>query len=164
MSSPQVRDLLIDSISFDELIDLKPSELSIIEFDKLSPKVQLSIQELIGATKHCKKFVLNICLSYGSRQEIIQACQNIGKDLLNSSIQLNEINETLFQKYLQTHDYPDPDILIRTSGEYRISNYLLWQIAYTELFFLDKFWPQVTQSDLQLILKQYAIRNRRFGT
>lgn len=99
-----------------------------IEFDKLSPKVQLSIQELMAATKHCKKFVLNICLSYGSRQEIVQACQSIGKDLLNSSIQLNEINETLFPQYLQTHGCPDPEILIRTSGEFRISNYLLWQV------------------------------------
>lgn len=76
------------------------------EFHKLPPKVQLSVQELMASTKHCTKFVLNICLSYGSRQEILQACQHIGQDLLNSSIQLQEINETLFQRYLQTHDYP----------------------------------------------------------
>lgn len=123
-----------------------------IDFEKLSPKVQLSIQELTSSTKHCQKFVLNICLSYGSRKEIVQACQNIGKDLLNQRIQLTDITEQLFSQYLLSHEYPgtvlststsnsllsyiymymiDPDILIRTSGEYRISNYLLWQVTTT---------------------------------
>ena len=101
--------------------------------------------------------------SYGSRGDILSSCKKIGASLIDRSISLSDITEELFSRHLLTSTCPEPDILIRTSGEYRLSNFLLWQLAYTELFFIDKLWPQITKVDLRRIFHQYNSRNRRFG-
>lgn len=129
----------------------------------LPPQVSKSVQDLRESTAHCDGFTLNLCLSYGSRSEIVEACKQIGKKLIDGDLKLQQVNESSMSNYLLTKGLPDPDILIRTSGEYRISNFLLWQLAYTELFFVDKFWPQFTHLDLRRILHEYNDRNRRFG-
>lgn len=107
--------------------------------------------------------ILNIAFNYGARQEIVdttkQICELCGKSKLN----VNDIDESAFSKYLYTHDTPDPDLLIRTSGELRISNFLLWQIAYTELYFTRTFWPAFREKEFLDAIKDYQKRNRRFG-
>jgi undecaprenyl diphosphate synthase len=133
------------------------------DHEHLPLKVQKSVKELQDATASCTGFIVNICLSYGSRGEILDSCKKIGKCLLDGSLRLDEVSEDTITKHLQTGAYPDPDILIRTSGEYRLSNFILWQLAYTELFFIEKYWPQVSKLDLRLIFHQYCNRNRRFG-
>lgn len=138
------------------------------EFSKLPPKVQLTVKELEEKTANCTGFTLNICLSYGGRQEIVNAVKELCKEFTSSNANalakdFEDINEAMLSKYMTTKDLPDPDILIRTSGEFRISNFLLWQLAYTELFFVDKLWPQLTQKDLRRILHEYVNRGRRFG-
>lgn len=110
-----------------------------------------------------KGFTVNICLSYGSRGDITNACRDIAKQVTAGTLHADAINEDTVTQHLSTHSYPDPDILIRTSGEYRLSNFMLWQLAYTEMFFVDQFWPQLTHKDFRRILHQYATRNRRFG-
>jgi len=134
-------------------------------------RVRKGIKRLEDGTAHCREFRLNICLSYGSRGEIINACQSIvNKSVLDGKPQL--ITEDLFTNHLLTmsdqNDGPvfpsDPDVLIRTSGEMRISNFLLWQLAYTEFFFLPCQWPEVEKKDLIQVIRKYAsARQRRFG-
>lgn len=129
---------------------------------RLTGAVKESIDALESSTKHCDGFIINICLSYGSRGEIVNACQSIVNDSINGKITNNEpITEEIFSNYLKAKD--EPDVLIRTSGEYRISNFLLWQLAYTEMFFIDKYWPEITQLDIKQIIKEYQDRKRRFG-
>lgn len=105
------------------------------------------------------KLYFNIAISYGSRQEILQAAKQFNLEADEQMIN----QEQAFEQFLSTGGMPDPDILIRTGGEKRLSNYLLWQLAYTELFFIDKLWPDFNLYDLQLILNEYFMRNRRFG-
>lgn len=123
------------------------------------------------STACCDGFLLNICLSYGSRDEIVEACKAVARDYKNNkfcsssgkAVDIDELNEESFGSYLKTSLSPDPDILIRTSGEHRISNFLLYQMAYTELFFIDKYWPEVTKDDLVAIFGSFAERKRRYG-
>jgi undecaprenyl diphosphate synthase len=122
------------------------------------------MQKMVEETKHCDRLILNICLSYGSRGEIINACQAVAEDVKNGVIGTKDINADVFKSKLLTGDCRDPDLVIRTSGEYRLSNFLLWQLAYSEMFFLNKTWPELTKSDLLLVIRQYATdRKRRFG-
>ena len=126
--------------------------------------VQQGLQRLQEDTRCCTGLQVNVCLSYGSRGEIVGACRDIATECVQGKLQVEEITENLFCKHLLTQDLPDPDILIRTSGEVRISNFLLWQVAYSELFFLDKKWPEMEKQDLIRILRTYAKgRQRRFG-
>ena len=116
---------------------------------------------------------MNICLSYGSRGEIVQACQSLACDAMHGKIDPTNITEQDVEQRLLTTTmnevkddvaHVDPDMLIRTSGELRISNFLLWQMAYTELFFLSKTWPEITKKDLLLVIEEYSNgRKRRFG-
>mmetsp|Transcript_52347 Transcript_52347/g.71457 ORF Transcript_52347/g.71457 Transcript_52347/m.71457 type:complete len:120 (+) Transcript_52347:170-529(+) len=108
-------------------------------------------------------FSLNLCVSYGSRGDMALACQRVSERVVKGELRVEDINEQVIAQNLVTHGIPDPDILIRTSGERRLSNYLLFELAYTELFFLDKYWPQVTKSDLLNILNEYDARHRRYG-
>lgn len=108
-------------------------------------------------------FSLNLCVSYGSRGDIAQAARSISTKVLEGAMRVEEIDEQAFGRHLVTAGVPDPDILIRTSGEYRLSNYLLFELAYTEMFFLEKFWPELTKADLKGILEVYDRRHRRFG-
>jgi undecaprenyl diphosphate synthase len=107
--------------------------------------------------------VLQIALSYGSRQEILNAAKKLAERVKNGDMQLNDIDEQAFSAMLYTADVPDPDLLIRTSGEQRISNYLLWQIAYSELFFTKTLWPDFTKEELKSIIENYQTRERRYG-
>ena len=107
--------------------------------------------------------VLNIAMNYGSRDEIVRAVRNISEDVRNGKISSDDITENLFSNYLYTAGQPDPDLIIRPSGEYRISNFLLWQSAYTEFVIMNKLWPDFQKSDLDEQLKIYTSRNRRYG-
>lgn len=115
-------------------------------------------------TKNNKTLTLQMAISYGSRAEIIHAIQEIAQKVRDRRLNAEEITEKTFEKHLYTAGVPDPDLMIRTSGEQRISNYLLWQMAYTELVFVDKFWPDFTPEDLMETLLTYQNRERRFGT
>ena len=129
------------------------------DINKLPSKAQKELQEAIIKTKDNTRMTLVLALSYSGRGEIINAVQNIIKD----GKEPEEINEATFQQYLTTKSVPDPELLIRTSGEYRISNFLLWQIAYSELYFTDTLWPDFRRADLYKAILNYQNRERRFG-
>ena len=131
--------------------------------EDLPVSVQKAVEKVIRETRDNEAMVLTLALSYGSRTEITQAVKGICQDLLKGNIGLEEIDEDLFGQYLNTSGLPEPDLLIRTSGEFRISNFLLWQIAYTELYFTRKLWPDFQENDLLLALLDYQKRERRFG-
>lgn len=134
------------------------------ETDQIPADVANGMQKMVEETKHCDKLVLNICLSYGSRGEILNACRAVAKDVDDGTIAPNDIDEGVFKSKLLTGNCADPDLIIRTSGEYRLSNFLLWQLAYSEMFFLNKQWPELTKSDLLSVIRQYATgRKRRYG-
>lgn len=120
------------------------------------------LQEAIKDTSHNTRMTLVLALSYSARWEILQAVKNISHDI-NAGTLTKEIDETIFSSYLETRGIPDPELLIRTSGEARISNFLLWQIAYTELFFTDKLWPEFEREDFYTAIIDYQNRERRFG-
>ncbi|KAG2763731.1 hypothetical protein PC116_g1942 [Phytophthora cactorum] len=122
-----------------------------------------SIQEVEAKTQHCNAFYLNLCVSYGARDEIVGACKKIATEVVQGETSIDDIDEDLLGQRMLTAGLPDPDIMLRTSGELRISNFLLFQIAYAELIFMDKFWPEVTREDLQDIIVEYNRRKRRFG-
>lgn len=121
------------------------------------------LNEVIEKTKNNDKMVLVLALSYSSKWEITNSIKDIVSDIQNEKISAAEIDETLISSYLSTTDYPDPELLIRTSGEHRISNFLLWQIAYAELYFTDKLWPDFMGNDFYEAIVDYQKRERRFG-
>jgi len=129
------------------------------DINKLPSKAQKELQEAIMKTKDNTRMDLVLALSYSGRGEILNAVQNIIKDRKEPE----EINEATFQQYLTTKNVPDPELLIRTSGEYRISNFLLWQIAYSELYFTETLWPDFRRADLYKAILNYQSRERRFG-
>jgi undecaprenyl diphosphate synthase len=131
--------------------------------EDLPPDVQTILQETKQRTRHCDGMILNLALSYGSRSEILHAVQGIVSDLQKGKIKPEEITIQRFSQYLWTHGIPDPDLLIRTSGEFRISNFLLWQIAYTELYVTDTLWPDFDREELLKAIADYQSRERRFG-
>jgi undecaprenyl diphosphate synthase len=130
---------------------------------QLPDHVKESIDELESSTSHCDGFVFNICLSYGGRADIVNACQKAVKDVTSGKMTVEQITEDYFGSNLLTKKSRAPDMLIRTSGECRVSNFLLWQIAYSELFFVNKLWPEVKQQDLRLLFEEFRKRTRRFG-
>lgn len=125
----------------------------------LPVEVQDELNDAIAKTKNNKGLVLNLALSYSGRWEIIEAV----KKIINGNLKADEINETLFSEFLTTKDIPDPDLLIRTSGEVRVSNFLLWQIAYSEIFITDTLWPDFRRKYLYEAIKNFQKRERRFG-
>ncbi len=125
--------------------------------------VQTILQETIQKTAHCDGMILNLALSYGGRSEILHAVQAILRDFQESKIRPEEISFQRFSHYLWTQGIPDPDLLIRTSGEFRISNFLLWQIAYTELYVTETLWPDFDRKELVKAIADYQSRERRFG-
>lgn len=152
-------------VSKRNLLIEKNVRLNIIgEKDKFSPELLKLMNETIEATKQNGiKMVLTLALSYGSRQEITQAVRKIAQKAAAHEITPENIDEKLISESLYTFDMPDPDLVIRTSGEYRISNYLLWQIAYSEFYFTDTLWPDFKKEEFIKALKDYAGRERRFG-
>jgi undecaprenyl diphosphate synthase len=107
--------------------------------------------------------VLNLALSYGSRNELTRAVQRIGREIAKGKLQADDLTEMDIEAFLDTHAIPDPDLLIRTSGEMRISNFLLWQMAYTELYFTETPWPDFSRDTLLQAIEVYSRRQRRFG-
>jgi len=114
-------------------------------------------------TAHCGSLNLTVALSYGGRSEIVDAVRRLAEDVTSGAVMPNQIDEDLLEGYLSTHGLPDPDLLIRTSGETRISNFLLWQLAYTEMYFTPTLWPDFRRHDALLALHDYQRRERRFG-
>jgi undecaprenyl diphosphate synthase len=114
-------------------------------------------------TKGCDGMTLNLALSYGGRSEILHAAKGIISDLREGKMRPEELTEQRFSQYLWTWGLPDPDLLIRTSGEFRISNFLLWQIAYTELYLTETLWPDFNREELLKAIADYQSRERRFG-
>jgi undecaprenyl diphosphate synthase len=133
------------------------------ECRKLPPSLQQRIRSLEKASRHNTGLALQIAFNYGSREELVQAARLLAQDVKDGKLNPQEVTEQTINQYLYTHDIPDPDLLIRTSGEQRISNYLLWQIAYTELVFVDKCWPDFGRQDIIDALATYQGRMRRFG-
>ena len=133
------------------------------ERQMLAADIVESMAKLEEQTASNDKMTLCIALSYGSRQEIIHAAQRIAELAKRGDIKTEDIDEKLFSDMLYTRDIPDPDILIRTSGEQRLSNYLLWQMAYTEFFFIDTLWPDFNEKLLLEIIDSYKSRERRYG-
>jgi undecaprenyl diphosphate synthase len=129
----------------------------------LSSRLQRLIQEAEARTSAHTTLGLQVAISYGGRSEIVRAVQALVEDAVSKGLPLDGITESLFASYLDTKGIPDPDLLIRTSGETRLSNYLLWQIAYTELLFVDNYWPDFNPEALKIALEVYAKRERRFG-
>ena len=130
---------------------------------KLSEKFQNQIKELESASAHNDGLNLQIAINYGSRDEMIRAMRKMTKDCADGRFAPEEITEELFEGYLDTHGIPDPDLLIRTSGELRLSNYLLWQLAYAEFYFTDVPWPDFSKEELEKAIEQYNSRDRRYG-
>ena len=121
------------------------------------------LREAIALTKDNTRMTLNLALSYSGRQEILQAVRRIAQDVKAGKIAPESLGEDLFSTYLYTAQMPDPDLLIRTSGEYRISNFMLWQLAYTELYITEIYWPEFRRRQLYEAILDYQHRDRRFG-
>ena len=131
--------------------------------DSLPSKAAQELREVIAKTKKNSGLTLTLALSYGSREELKSAIKAISSKVKNNLISEDDIDETFINTHLYTHDLPDVDLLIRTSGEHRISNFLLWQIAYAELYFIDVFWPDFREQHLVDAIINYQNRERRFG-
>jgi undecaprenyl diphosphate synthase len=131
--------------------------------ENLPEKAQAELAEVIEKTKNNASLTLTLALSYGSREEIVNVIRNISKKVVNNQLAVEEINENIINNHLYTFSLPDVDLLIRTSGEKRISNFLLWQIAYAELYFTDTLWPDFRKENLFKAIVNYQHRERRFG-
>ena len=121
------------------------------------------LRKCMDDTSHCNGLTLILALSYSSRWEILEACKSIATQVKDGKLSIEEITDDLFSSNLATKNIPDPDLLIRTAGDYRISNYLLWQIAYSELYFTQTFWPDFSKDDFCAAVIEYQSRERRFG-
>lgn len=157
--------LLIQGVNdnLDTINKLNIKLLTIGDYVNLPQNVREAVDKSVHSTKDNTGLNLIIALNYGSRWEMINAVKNIAQDVKNNKIYVDDIKDELFDNYLLTKDIPDPDLLIRTSGEYRISNFLLWQLSYSELYFTDCFWPEFREEQFMAALLDYSKRERRFG-
>ena len=130
---------------------------------RFEPDIRKGIKKLIEATKNNTGMVFAFAINYGGRDEIKRAVENIEDDVESGKISKSDISEELISSYLDTKDLPDPDLLIRTSGELRVSNFLLWQIAYSEFYITDTLWPDFDKEELLKAIESYSHRQRRFG-
>lgn len=133
------------------------------DIEPLDDDIKSRIRELESATVNNGGLNFTIALNYGSRDEIVRASRRMGKDCAEGRLDPDSIDETVFESYLDTHGIPDPDLMIRTSGEQRLSNYLLWQLAYSEFYFTDVPWPDFTKAELVKAVEEFNHRHRRFG-
>jgi undecaprenyl diphosphate synthase len=157
--------LLISSLK-KELATLEKNNIKLNSIGNLNhlPKgVQKELEEVIDKTKNNTRMTLTLALSYGSREEILNAVKKISDKVKNNIISIDTIDESILNNHLYTHDLPDVDLVVRTSGEHRISNFLLWQIAYAEFYFTDVLWPDFTEEHLYEAIISYQKRERRFG-
>ena len=133
------------------------------DINRVDKKLQKKILDAVEKTKNNTGLVLNIAFNYGGRNELVYALKNIVKSIENKDINIDDIDENLISKNLYTKEQPDPDLVIRTGGELRISNFLPWQSVYSELYFTNKYWPDFNNDDLLEAIAGYQKRNRRFG-
>lgn len=158
-------ELLINSLH-KELPTLMKNEISLAtigDTDSLPSKCVKTLHKTIEKTKDNKRLTLVLALSYSSRWEIIEAVKNIIIDAQDNKLQAREFDASIFQTYLSTANIPDPELMIRTSGEHRLSNFLLWQSAYTEFYFTDTLWPDFRKEDFYKAIVHFQNRERRFG-
>ncbi|WP_442844467.1 isoprenyl transferase [Leeuwenhoekiella sp. H156] len=157
--------LLVSSLK-KEIKTLQDNDISLSaigSLNSLPEKAQNELNEVIEKTKTNSRLKLTLALSYGAREELIKTVQEISQKVKKNLISPHSINESVIKEHLYTHDLPDVDLLIRTSGEQRISNFLLWQIAYAELYFTPVLWPDFTKEHLYEAIYNYQKRERRFG-
>jgi len=133
------------------------------EFERLPQDLQKDANELIKKTENNKGLTLNLAVSYGGRQDILQAVKRIAEDVKSNKIDSDNINMEQFNSYLWTKTMPDPDLLIRTSGEFRLSNFMIWQTAYTEIYITQVLWPDFDNVELAKAIDDFANRKRRYG-
>lgn len=133
------------------------------DISRLPDNLRAKIEETNNISKHINGFQANICINYGGRAEIVRASRIIAEKVLKGQIMPEDIDETCFSQQLYSAGIPDPELIIRPSGEYRLSNFLLWQCAYSELYFTDKLWPDFKCSDIDKAIEVYRMRDRRFG-
>lgn len=134
------------------------------DISQLSEKLQKQIIELEKESADCTGLTFTVALNYGGRDELIRAMKKMTNDVKSGKLDSDDISEEIFSNYLDTKDIPDPDLMIRTSGEQRISNYLLWQLAYTEFYFTDVLWPDFNKKELEKAIAYYGERDRRYGS
>ena len=133
------------------------------DIQPLDDDIKNRISELESATVNNGGLNFTIALNYGSRDELTRAGRKLARDCADGNLDADDIDESVFESYLDTHGIPDPDLMIRTSGEQRLSNYLLWQLAYSEFYFTDVPWPDFTKEELVKAIEEYNHRHRRFG-
>lgn len=150
-----------DFLTDDNLDNIRVNVIG--DISKLEQGLQKSIQKIVEKSKENTGLTLNIAFNYGGRDEIVKAMQKIGNQIKDGSLQVEDINEDLIENSLYTKGMPEPDLMIRTGGQQRISNFLLWQLAYTEFLFIPKYWPDFTEEDLEEAISSFENRNRNFG-
>jgi len=157
-----LRDYLVDCIERSTKNDMVVRVIG--DKSGLNDDIREKIDELWEATKNNTGLNFTIAINYGSRDEITRGVRQLAKDVQDGKVDADDISENMISEYLDTKGIPDPDLLIRTSGEQRLSNYLLWQLAYTEFYFTDILWPDFNKKELEKAVAQYANRDRKFGT
>lgn len=133
------------------------------DISKLSPRLQEGIKKTIARTKNNTGITFNVAVNYGGRDEIKKAVKEIAEEARENKIKIEDITEEMISNHLYTKEQPDPDLIIRTSGEMRLSGFLTWQSTYSEFYFLNKHWPDFTEKDLDIAIEEYSRRNRKFG-
>ena len=154
--------LLLHAVEFDLLEQAKKNGYKILisgRFEELPGDLPAKCLNIMTETKTNNRGIVNVCLNYGGRVEIVDAVRK----LIKNKVELEQVHEGMIKKYLYNGDLSDPDIIVRTSGEERLSGFLTWQSVYSELFFIKKYWPDFEESDAEIILKEYAARKRRHG-
>jgi undecaprenyl diphosphate synthase len=131
--------------------------------DRIPPKVRLALESIEAATRNCRQLHMRIALDYGAHYEIVEAARSLAADVLQRKLLPEEITEDAFAQRLDLEGIPNPDLIIRTAGEKRLSNFLLWQASYSELHFCSKLWPDFDESDLDAVLADFSSRTRKFG-
>lgn len=158
-----IMDLLVSELKEDLFMKNNVRFRTIGDTGRLPKRAQESLEEMTELTKNNDRMTVVIAISYSSKWELNLAVKNIASDAIANKISVDDINEELISSYLTTNFMPDPDLLIRTGGELRLSNYLLWQLAYSELYFCDTYWPDFNKEELYKAIKEYQGRQRRFG-
>lgn len=147
----------------DELDERGVKVVTLGDLSRLPLETQNVIYKAKERTKNNKNFILNICLNYGGKDEIVRAVKDVAIALENKTLNKDDINEKVFESFMESHELPPVDVMVRTSGEQRISNYMLWEIAYAELVFVDEHWPDFKKENLRRVIEIYNTRDRRFG-
>lgn len=149
---------------FSKRADLENIKINVIgDLSRLSEKVQKSIEKCVNRTIDNTGLILNIAFNYGGRDELVKVTKEIASDVKNGNISPDAITEETIEQHLYTAGMPNPDLMIRTSGEIRTSGFLMWQMVYTEFLFMDKLWPDFEEADLDFAIQEYQKRNRKFG-